>query len=307
MIMNKNNTSKFSNWHRKNYGCYLFLIPAFIGFFVFSVYPLVYSLLLSFTDYNGSRFTEIGVFNYVHIFSSRLVNGWETIRNSFLVTFKFTLIAVPIGMVLSFSLALLLHQKLAGMKVFRILFYLPCLIPGIAMAVIYADMFQYPDGIINQLLEEVGFSQLKFFTTKETVMPTYIFAGFFGLGGNMIMWLAALGNVPPQLTESAKIDGAGALRILFKITIPMCTPIIFYTLINSLIATLQIFDSYASIGVGPEESMYFIVILVYNIGFNQYQMGFACAIAWLLFVIIALITLSMFRFQGWVHYMDEEN
>ena len=303
----KNETAiKLKKWWKKNYGCYMFLIPAFIGFFVFSVYPLLYSLFLSFTDYNGSRFTQIGFFNYKQIFSDDLVNGWARISNSFLVTFKFTLISVPLGMVLSFALALLLNTKIKGMKVFRIIFYLPCLIPGIAMAIVYADMFKYPNGIINQILTNLGLPQMTFFTKKETVMPTYLFAGLFGLGGNMIMWLAALGNVPQQLLEAAKIDGAGPLRSLFKVTIPMCTPIIFYNLVTSVISMLQIFDSYASIGVGPEESMYFIVILVYNIGFNQYQMGFACAIAWLLFVVIAVLTLLMFKNQNWVHYGDEE-
>ncbi len=298
---------KFRKWWKKNYGCYMFLIPAFIGFFTFSMYPLVYSLFLSFTNYNGSRFTKFGLFNYQQIFSDGLINGWATISNSFALTFKFTLIAVPVGMVLSFGLALLLHKPVAGIKGFRIIYYLPCLIPGIAMSIIYADMFDFPDGIINQILGIFGMQPLTFFTDKSTVMVSYIVAGFFGLGGNMIMWLAALENVPPQLIEAAKIDGAGSLRVLFRIIIPMCTPIIFYTLINSVISTLQIFDSYASIGVGPEESMYFIVILVYRIGFTQYQMGFACAIAWMLFIIIAILTLLLFKTQNWVFYADEEN
>lgn len=295
-----------NDWHRKNYGCYLFLIPAFVGFTVFSAYPVIYSLFLSFTNYNGSVFTYIGTFNYSQIFSDDLVNGWARISNSFAQTFKITLIGVPLGMVLSFLLALLLNQQIKGMKVFRIIYYLPCLIPGIASAIVYADMFDYPNGIINQILELFGMEQLPFFTDKKTVMMSWIIAGWFGLGGNMIMWLAALRNVPPQLYEAARIDGAGSFILLIKITLPMCTPIIFYTLINSVIGSLQIFDSYASIGVGPEESMYFIVILIYNIGFNQYQMGLACAIAWMLFIIIALLTVAIFKTQGWVHYADED-
>ena len=174
---------KMRKFWKKNGGCYLFLIPAFIGFFVFSVYPVVYSLFLSFTDSNGARFTEIGLFNYRQIFSDDLLNGWATISNS-------------------------LNSAVKGIKVFRILYYLPVLIPGLAMSIIYADMFDYPGGIINQIVVSLGGKAVPFFEDPGIIMPWYMVAGFFGLGGNMIMWLAALANVPKQLIEAAKIDGA---------------------------------------------------------------------------------------------------
>lgn len=298
---------KMRKFWKKNGGCYLFLIPAFIGFFVFSVYPVVYSLFLSFTDSNGARFTEIGLFNYRQIFSDDLLNGWATISNSFWLTFRYALMCIPIGLTLSFFLALLLNSAVKGIKFFRILYYLPVLIPGLAMSIIYADMFDYPGGIINQIVVSLGGKAVPFFEDPGIIMPWYMVAGFFGLGGNMIMWLAALANVPKQLIEAAKIDGARGIRVLFSVIIPMCTPIIFYNLINSVITSLQIFDTYASLGVGPEESMYFIVILIYRVGFESYQMGFACAVAWMLFVVIALLTLVMFKTQKWVVYLDEES
>ena len=298
---------KMRKFWKKNGGCYLFLIPAFIGFFVFSVYPVVYSLFLSFTDSNGARFTEIGLFNYWQIFSDDLLNGWATISNSFWLTFRYALMCIPIGLTLSFFLALLLNSAVKGIKFFRILYYLLVLIPGLAMSIIYADMFDYPGGIINQIVVSLGGKAVPFFEDPGIIMPWYMVAGFFGLGGNMIMWLAALANVPKQLIEAAKIDGARGIRVLFSVIIPMCTPIIFYNLINSVITSLQIFDTYASLGVGPEESMYFIVILIYRVGFESYQMGFACAVAWMLFVVIALLTLVMFKTQKWVVYLDEES
>ena len=149
---------KMRKFWKKNGGCYLFLIPAFIGFFVFSVYPVVYSLFLSFTDSNGARFTEIGLFNYRQIFSDDLLNGWATISNSFWLTFRYALMCIPIGLTLSFFLALLLNSAVKGIKVFRILYYLPVLIPGLAMSIIYADMFDYPGGIINQIVVSLGLS-----------------------------------------------------------------------------------------------------------------------------------------------------
>ena len=299
---------KIKKWWKKNYGCYLFLIPAFVGFFTFSLYPMVYSLFLSFTNYNGARWTKFGVFNYEQIFSNEsLINGWDTISHSFGLTFIFAIACVVIGLVLGFSLAVLLNSKVKGIGVFRVLYILPTLIPGLAIGIVYADMFDSPNGIINQLLQLCfGIEPLPFYTEASSIMVSYIIAGFFGLAGGSIIWLSALRAVPTEMVEAAKIDGAGYMMTLFTIIIPMCTPVIFYNLITSIVSTLQTFDSYASVGVGPEESMYFIVILVYRIGFENYQMGFACAIAWILFIVIGLLSIVVFKFSGWVHYGDEE-
>ena len=298
---------KLKKWIKKDYACYLFLIPAFIGFFTFSVYPVVYSLFLSFTNYNGAKWTTFGAFNYGKIFSDNAINGWETISRCFGRTFIFSIVCVTIGLVLGFSLALLMNGKVKGIGGFRVLYMLPTLIPGMAMGIVYADMFSSPNGIINQILKTCfGIGPLPFYTEAATIMPTYIFAGFFGLAGSMIIWLSALRGVSPDLIDAAKIDGAGYMKTLFKVVIPMCTPVIFYNLVISIISSLQTFDSYASVGVGPEESMYFVVVLVYRVGFEQYQMGFACAIAWLLFLVIALLSGIVFKFSGWVHYGDEE-
>lgn len=299
--------NKAKKWWKKNYGCYLFLIPAFIGFFTFSAYPVIYSLFLSFTNYNGARWTKFGGFNYQKIFGDSAINGWATISKSFGLTFVFAITCVAIGLVLGFSLALLMNSKVKGIGVFRILYMLPTLIPAMAMGIVYADMFDSPNGIINQLLKTCfGIGPLPFYTEASSIMPSYIIAGFFGLAGSMIIWLSALRGVSTELIEAAKIDGAGYIKTLFNVVIPMCTPVIFYNLIVSIISSLQTFDSYASVGVGPEESMYFVVVLVYRIGFEQYQMGFACAIAWLLFIVIALLSIVVFKFSGWVHYGDEE-
>lgn len=297
---------KFNKFLKTYGGCYLFLIPAFIGFFVFTVYPVVYSLFLSFTDFNGVYMTKIGFFNYAQLFSNSIRNGWYDFSRSYLVTFKYVLINLPLANVLNFSVALLLYSKVKGQKFFRTVFYLPALIPGVAMALFSASLFS-GNGIVNMLLESLGLPKSTFFGDADTAMFTYIISGWFGVGGSSIMWLAAFNNVPPNLIEAARLDGAGSAKILFRIIIPMCSPIIFYSLVNGLIGFLQIFDSYAAVGTGPENSMRFVCVFIYGVSFLEYEMGLGCAIAWTLFVIVAILTAIIFKFQGtWVYYGEDE-
>lgn len=307
--MQEENSLKKSKVNRflKTYGgCYLFLIPAFIGFFVFTVYPVLYSFFLSFTDFNGVYMTKIGMFNYAQLFSDSVTNGWYTFSRSYLATFEYVLIALPTSNILSFCVSLLLHSNIKGRSFFRTVFYLPALIPGVAMALFSADLFS-SNGIVNAILQTVGLPKNTFYLDPATALPTYIISGWFGIGGTTIMWLAAFNNVPPTMIEAARLDGAGSARVLFQIVIPMCTPIIFYNLINGLIGFLQVFDSYAAVGTGPENSMRFVCVLIYGVSFLEYDMGLGCAIAWTLFIIVAILTAIAFKMSGtWVYYGEDE-
>ena len=304
----KGRAERFKKWIKRDYACYIFLIPAFIGFFVFSVYPLIASLFYAFTDFNGTRISLIGTFNFETIFSSDPINGWQEVGASFGLTFLYAVISIPMNLVLSYILALFLQRNIPGIRFFRLLYYLPVLIPGIAMGIMWTDVFEPgPSGIMNQIFALLGLEQSQFLMSADTALPTYICTGLWVIGGGMIMWIAALNNVPPALIESAKIDGAGYFRRLFVIVIPLCTPILFYNLINGIIGCLQTFDSYAMVGTGVENSLYFVAVRVYVTGFQQRQMGMACAVAWLLFVVVAVCTLIMFRFSRWVFYADDNS
>lgn len=299
---------RFAKWIKRDYACYLFLIPAFIGFFVFSVYPLIASLLYSFTDFNGVRITMIGTFNYETIFSADPIHGLKQVGASFGLTFLYSVISIPMNLVLSYILALFLWRNLPGIRFFRLLYYLPVLVPGIAMGLLWVDVFDPgPNGIMNQIFSVLGLGQSRFLQSADTALPTYISTGLWVIGGGMLMWIAALNNVPPATIEAAKIDGAGYFRRLFVIIIPFCTPILFYNLINGIIGCLQTFDSYAMVGAGVDNSLYFIAVRIYITGFETHQMGLACAEAWLLFLVVAACTVIMFRFSRWVFYADDNS
>lgn len=298
----------FKEWIRRDYACYVFLIPAFIGFFVFSVYPMMSSLFYAFTNFNGTKITQIGTMNFETIFGPDLIHGWKEVGKSFGLSIVYAVIAIPLNLVLSFILSLFLYKEVKGIKFFRLLYYLPVVVPGIAMGMLWVDVFNADaSGIMNQIFAFWGLPRCSFFASADTSMATFISTGLWVIGGNMIMWLAALNNVPPTVIEAAKIDGAGYFRRLFVIVIPLCTPILFYNLINGIIASLQMFDSYAMVGAGAENSLYFIAVRIYITGFKQMRYGLACAEAWLLFLLVAACTLIMFRFSRWVFYADEEN
>lgn len=292
---------------KHNIACYLFLLPSVLGIAIFSVYPIVFSLMISFSDFNGVIMTKIGFFNYQTIFGPSLTQGFKAVMQSFSATFLYAVISIPLTMVVSFMLALLVEKNIRGMRVIRVLCYLPVLIPGIASGMIWMDFYNPYNGLANQWLSSLGLPTSMFFEDKASAMPTLIVMALWGIGGGMILWLAALGNVSPELKEAARLDGANYGRILFRITIPMCTPIIFYMLINNIIGCLQVFDTYAYAGTGPDNSLYFISIRIYLEAFVNGRMGYASAIAWLLFIIIAILTLVMFKTSRWVFYQDEEN
>ena len=209
-----------------------------------------------------------------------------------------------------------MKSEIPGIRVIRVLCYLPCIIPGIAAGFIWTDAFAANvsdlsmNGLINTWIMNLGGKPLPFFSQGESSLPTLLFTGLWGLGGGMIMWLAAFGNISPDLYEAAKIDGAGYFSSLFHITLPMSTPILFYNAVTSMIGGLQIFGTYANYGAGVDDSLNFIVVRIYRIAFDSVSepggtQGLACAMSWILFLIIGLLTLLMFKLGGWVQYGED--
>lgn len=223
---------------------------------------------------------------------------------SLLHTGEYLIFSIIIGLVLSFLLALFLNQKLRGMSVYRVLYYLPNLLPPVCSAIVWADITHPLYGLGNSLLNSMGLPSYSFYADPSTAMPTFLVLSLWGLGGGLMLWIAQFQNIPDALYEAADIEGANAFKKCINITIPMSTPTIFYTLINSIIAGLQVFGPYLITGAGPDDSLLFFVTNIF-INHREFNMGLACALSWMLFLVIALLTLILFRKSKWVFYGED--
>jgi multiple sugar transport system permease protein len=279
---------------------YAFIAPPFIGILVFLLYPLVNSLYMSFTSFDFSsppQFT--GVDNYKRALTDDPL-VWKTLVNTF-----YAAIGVPIGMAVSLLVAILLNRNLRGRNFFRMLFFLPTICSIVAMALIWQWIFNADYGLLNYLLSTIGISGPAWLTDQAWAMPAIIFQGIWGgLGINIILYLAALGNVPNSLYEAATMDGANGWKKFIHITVPGISPVTFFIFVTSLIGALQDFPRFALLtGGGPDYSTTTIVYYLYTTAFEYNEMGYASAIAWFIGVIIMFITLLNFLFsKRWVHY-----
>lgn len=294
---------------------YLFLAPVIVGIALFTAYPIVMSLFYSFSDFNGSYATVINFDNYIALFDGSSGEFFGFMR-SLGITALYVVCSTALNLVLSYALALFLRRQVKGIRAIRLLCYLPCLVPAMASGLIWKDAFAYNAmgiaseyGIFNSWLYALGLEPFPFFEAASTSMFSLILTNLWTVGGGMIMWIAALENVPPELYESAELEGAGYFTRVFSITIPLTTNMLFYNLLTSLINGLQIFTTFAVYGTGTDESLYFVAIRIYtaafpgNMGVPNY--GLACAMAWVLFLIIAALTAVMFKTSKWVTYGDE--
>ena len=284
---------------------WIFVLPLVVGMLVFTLYPVLKSLIYSFHRYNDASVYEfIGLGNFRLMFT----DDSEEILKVFSNTFLYAIITVPLNLFLSYFLAVIVNQKIRGVNVFRVLYYLPVVIPGVISGVIYSQMFDNTNfGLFNSVLKSLGRSEpFPFFTSEKTAMFSAVLMNFWTIGASMILWLSALKNIPQGLYEAAKIDGAGVWTRVFKITIPMSTPMIFYNLITSIIGALQTNATmvYApNGGRGEGDSLYFIAVKIYTEFASGYY-GYASAVAVLL-VVIAILTFITFKTNKWVYTGDE--
>ena len=285
---------------------WIFVLPLVVGMLVFTLYPVLKSLIYSFHRYNDASVYEfIGFGNFRLMFT----DDSEEILKVFSNTFLYAIITVPLNLFLSYFLAVIVNQKIRGVNVFRVLYYLPVVIPGVISGVIFSQMFDNTNfGLFNSVLKSLGRSEpFPFFTSEKTAMFSAVLMNFWTIGASMILWLSALKNIPQGLYEAAKIDGAGVWTRVFKITIPMSTPMIFYNLITSIIGALQTNAPmvYApNGGRGEGDSLYFIAVKIYTEFASGYY-GYASAVAWVLFVVIAILTFITFKTNKWVYTGDE--
>lgn len=286
---------------------FLCAAPVILGILIFTFIPAVQAFIYSFYDFDGfNTFDFIGWKNYEVLFTFDRDTPYI-----FKNTFLYALINVPLGLILGYFLALLANSKVKGIGIFRTLFYLPCVIPGVASGLLWRDLFNPETGIINQLLSALHLPTSQFFYAASSSMPTLILTTVFTVGGSMVIWLGAFKNIPQTLYEAAQLDGANCFVRLAKITIPLSTPVIFYNLVTGIIGSLQIFSSFiiagTSGGKGVDNSLYFIAVKIYNTAFvgTRHQLGYASAIGVILFLIIAVFTSVTFLTNKWVYYTDE--
>ena len=294
---------KFNKFIKNNYEGWLFNSPLFIGLLVFTAIPVISSLYYSFYETDGFTQTYVGFANYMKIFTTDRSIGL-VVKN----TIIFTLVSIPVNLVFSYLLALLVNTSLKGVKTFRVLYYLPVMIPPVVSGLLWKDLYDPTFGIFNKIITSLGFNSFPFFKAAATSMFSLVLMNLWGIGGGMILWLAAFKNIPKTLYESASLDGANAFRKFWHITIPLSTPMIFFNIITSIIGTLQYNGTltYADRGGrGVDDSLYLYSVKVYWEAFNRGEIGYGSALAWMLLIVIAIITFFLFKNSKWVFYGDK--
>ena len=310
MIIMKINTKKIKKFFKDNYAGYLAILPLILGIFIFSLYPVIETLVFSFHDYNV--FTgELGEFTFKQ-YEKIFATYSERTFSSLGLTFAYTAIMVSFNMVVGFALALWVNSKRKGMGVFKILLYLPCLVPAVISGLIWQYVGDVNYGIGNAILTAFGFEKFAFLSSASTSFKTIVIYSCFGVSSSIFIWLSSLKSVPVSFYEAAEVEGCGAVRKLFYITIPMCTPFILYNLLTNLIATIQTFTNVYTItggNAGVQESLLFYVIYIYKEAFELYSgefaISYASALSWVLFVIIAALSGVLLKTSKWVYYNEE--
>ncbi|MCG3197994.1 MAG: sugar ABC transporter permease [Candidatus Omnitrophica bacterium] len=291
---------------------FLFISPWLLSFLLLTLGPLLFSLYLSFCHWDGGsldRLNWVGLANY-----KRLLFEDHRVRVSLYNTAYYSLISVPVGVVLALLLAMALNQNVKGIIFFRTIFYLPKVVGGPATVVLWAWLFNPAFGPLNTFLGMIGVPaewRPGWLNSEVWSKPALIIMSLWSIGGSMLIYLAGLQNVPRQLYEAAEIDGAGEVGKFFSVTVPMMTPTIFFNLVISIIGSMQVFaQAYLmtnrTLG-DPNESTLFYMIYLFRKAFEDWEMGYACAMAWLLFGIILGLTLLVLESTPfWVHYEGEK-
>lgn len=282
----------------------LYLLPWLLGFLLFQAAPMLYSLVCGFTDLHLFRgVTHTGLMNYVRIFTEQ--ESLDAIG----LTLKFALLSVPLKIAAALLTAVLLTKPIRGLRLFRTLYYLPSILGGsVAAAVLWKAMFR-DHGLINGILSVLHFPAVSWLSGPETALWVIILLRVWEFGMPMLLFLAALQDIPQELTDAATLDGAGRITRFFRITLPMISPVLFYNVILAFCMALQEFHApFVITGGGPRGGTTLLSLLLYRSAFTANEMGFACALAWVLFLISALFsTVFLLLRRKLVYFADEES
>lgn len=292
---------------KQEWAGFLFASPWLIGVVLFLIGPIIASGLLSATNWNLiSSPRWVGLKNYRDMVASD--NFWQSIK----VTLFYTVLAIPLYQVAGLSLALLLNKRVKGMYLFRTILFLPAVLSGVAVSVLWVSLLNPDLGVVNQVLRSIGIDDPpRWLQSPEWAIPAVVLMGLWGVGGGAIIYLAGLQNIPPALYQAARIDGAGSWQTFRYITLPLLTPTLLFTLLIGLIEAFQVFDTAFVLGGGSRggtrSSLLFYVLNLWNEGFRNGRFGYASALAWVLVVAAAIVIVLIFRTSSrWVYYESGE-
>ncbi len=296
--------SKRKDFKQNNLAGYLFISPWIIGFLLFGLIPIVISLGLAFTNYDvlsGGDF--IGLANFERMFFKDIRYG-----KAVDATFRYVFVAVPLRLIFALAIAMLVNSKRRGVYWYRAAFYVPSIIGGsVAVAVMWRQIFG-PDGLVNAIIGALGLDTISWFGNPNTAMWTLIFLAIWQFGSPMLIFLAGLRQIPAELYEAADIDGAHGRQKFFRVTLPLLTPIIFFNLVVQMIAGFKVFtQAFIITGGAPLDSTLFYSLYLFNRAFRDLDMGYASAMAWVMLIVIAVLTAISFKLSSlWVYYETKE-
>jgi multiple sugar transport system permease protein len=295
----KSRSGRFFRWFKTPQGRrtitgYLFISPFILGVLFWVLYPALMAAWLSFQEWNLITPAKyVGLKNFEKMFNDKLF--WQSLR----VTTIYTFISVPLGLTFSFLLALLINTKIKGIAFFRTIYYLPTIVPAVASAVLWAWILNTDFGLLNAGLSFFGIQKIAWLQEPEWALPALILMSLWSVGAAMIIFLAGLQGIDEVFYEAAKIDGAGRWAQMRHITIPMMSSVIFFNLILGIIGSFQVFTAgYLMTDGGPQNATLFFVLYLYRQGFQFLKMGYAAALSWVLFLIIMVFTVIVFRTLG---------
>lgn len=288
----------------QGYMGFVLILPWLIGFCIFKLYPFVSSLVYSFTDYDLFRGVQnvVGFQNYIDAFTK--AKNVKALK----VTFTYAFMTVPLKLIFALFIAYILNFKIKGVGLFRTAYYVPSILGGsVAIAVLWKALFKN-DGVVNTILTMLGFESINFLADKNWALFIICLLRVWQFGSAMVLFLAALKGVPEDLYEAASIDGATKGRQFLSITIPLISPVIFYNLVTQLVQAFQEFNGpYIITNGGPRNATTLISVIVYNTAFKDYKVGMSSAMAWVMFVIVMILTIIAFVSQKkWVYYSDDD-
>lgn len=288
----------------QGYMGFVLVLPWLIGFCIFKLYPFVSSLVYSFTDYDLFRGVQnvVGFQNYIDAFTK--AKNVKALK----VTFTYAFMTVPLKLIFALFIAYILNFKIKGVGLFRTAYYVPSILGGsVAIAVLWKALFKN-DGVVNTILTMLGFESINFLADKNWALFIICLLRVWQFGSAMVLFLAALKGVPEDLYEAASIDGATKGRQFLSITIPLISPVIFYNLVTQLVQAFQEFNGpYIITNGGPRNATTLISVIVYNTAFKDYKVGMSSAMAWVMFVIVMILTIIAFVSQKkWVYYSDDD-
>ncbi len=301
-VVSKGRLRRRLGW-RETVDGWLFILPWLVGFLVFIAGPMVASALISLTEWKILKPPEwVGLGNFIHMVKDKIF--WLSLWN----TLYYTLLGVPIYLLTSLGTALLLNMKLRGIPFYRTAFFVPSLTPAVASALLWVWIFNPDYGLANVFLGAIGIPGQRWLYDPALAKGCFILMGLWGIGTTMVIFLAGLQGVPVEMYEAASIDGANNWHQFRNITLPMISPSIFFNLVIGIIGSFQVFTTaFVATNGGPQNATLFYVLYLYRNAFQYFKMGYASSLAWMLFVIVLVLTLIQFRMARlFVYYEVEE-